>query len=162
MHSLILYFVSIITTIFLTIKIYINEKSQEKYLLNNKKIKNHRILENNKKTDNLDSNYFWNYLSIDDSLFDILKNWPSNMTEEEYCSVLQKQYLLSNLTEFTMVGFMIYVPKNHIEITENYSDFLKIRDFYFNINDMTDKNFFFTKGKNISSNEDILIFADYF
>ena len=71
-----------------------------------KKLNNHRILENSNEHDNLYSNDFLNYYnltidySFENNFINISKKWPSNMTEKEYISLLQKQYFLSNLTEF--------------------------------------------------------------
>ena len=169
MHFPIIYFLSIISITLFTLFIiqkYFNkkEKFQPNYLLKYKKHKNLRILEQDKEGNNLDSNNFLNYynLSIDDSLFDFPPKRTSNMTVKEYCSLLQKQHFLSNLIDFTMAGLMIYIPKIN-NFTENYLDFIKMKDFYFNITTISDKSFktfFFVKGKNLTSNEDILAFAD--
>ena len=83
------------------------------------------------------------------------------MTEKEYISLLQKQYFLSNLTEFLYIGLVAYIPKIH-NITENYLDYVKFRDFYFNKSNTENKLImsYLTGGKNISSNEDILFFEE--
>ena len=174
MHKFFLYIILSIINIFLLLIAYFRLKEKinplkfkEQNIIRNKEIFK-RVLENNNQTkeETEKYEYFINIYNI--SLFSdneiindfnyTLNNFPSNITLEDYSLLIQKKYFLLNLLKMKSTERLIYFNNSfdENEFYDSFSEFKNSKNFTYSHRFFVD--FCFYKGKNLTSNKDILIF----
>ena len=164
----------LINVVSLTIIIlYIKEKNRFYFLKKSNNIKinkiiTNRILSNNNnksKEENEKVNFFLkNYNStlfsneeLKNDFIDLIKKYPSNISLENYTFLIQNKYLIIKLINGEFTGYSYY---NHsLDETKFYNSFFEFyeQSRYFNYSNFNNIELFFYKGKNLTSNEEMLI-----